>query len=295
MHWQIPAKTFLVGEYAAIVGGAAIIITTSPAFELSIAANDVLSIHPDSPAGKFWAHSGLAQSIQWLDPYNGKGGLGASSAEFLGAYLAHCHLTQQEPNIEALLNAYHHFSWNGEGLRPSGYDVIAQSQQQCVYINRQKNIIKQYEWSFSDISFLLVHSGQKLPTHHHLQKTKLPDAITEFSDAAEHAALAFEANNSDLLINAINSYHQLLCKHHLIAPHSLAQLNTLKLELPILAAKGCGALGADVLLLIIPTKELNTYTQTLTNKGWTILASNNNLYKEQVLIKNTNKRLEILV
>ena len=37
MKWRIPAKTFLLGEYAAVAGESAIVLTTSPCFELSLA------------------------------------------------------------------------------------------------------------------------------------------------------------------------------------------------------------------------------------------------------------------
>ena len=58
MNWCIPAKTFLLGEYVAIVGGAAIILTTTPGFEVRLVdTGDVTGIHPSSPAGLFWEAS----------------------------------------------------------------------------------------------------------------------------------------------------------------------------------------------------------------------------------------------
>ena len=50
-HWTIPAKTFLMGEYAALAGESALLLTTTPHFELSLTDNPGLhGIHPDSPA-----------------------------------------------------------------------------------------------------------------------------------------------------------------------------------------------------------------------------------------------------
>nr|WP_256594408.1 hypothetical protein [Legionella pneumophila] len=55
MKWQIPAKTFLLGEYAAIAGEPAILLTTSPCFTLTLTENAKLEgIHPESPAGLWW-------------------------------------------------------------------------------------------------------------------------------------------------------------------------------------------------------------------------------------------------
>ena len=55
MKWFIPAKTFLLGEYAALAEASAIILTTTPCFELSLSSKKGLSgIHPKSPAGLWW-------------------------------------------------------------------------------------------------------------------------------------------------------------------------------------------------------------------------------------------------
>jgi mevalonate kinase len=287
MKWQIPAKTFLLGEYAALAGAPAILVTTSPLFEVElIPGNERVGIHPDSPAGLWWSHVNLSQGLSWHDPYAGRGGVGASSAQFLGAYLASCYVSHTEPDHQSLLNAYYQCAWQGEGLRPSGYDLLAQSQQKCVYINRQQEIMTCYDWAFDDISFLLLHSGQKLATHHHLQTMKLPPSIKQLSAIVEGANQAFVEKDSEGIINAINAYQDELARLNLTAEHTLRQITQLKLNSKILAAKGCGAMGADVLLLIIPAPELKSQAKKFAKEGWTILASSNSLYSGLELIKN---------
>lgn len=296
MKWRIPAKTFLLGEYAAVAGASAIVLTTSPCFELSFSKDGKMQgIHPDSPAGQWAYHRMPAQGLLWHDPYQGKGGLGASSAQFLGAYLASCHLLHVTPNRKALLDAYYQSSWRGEGLKPSGYDVLAQSQNRCVYINRQNKIIQSYDWCFKDISFLLLHSGQKLATHYHLQRMTLPNAINQLSVIAESAKDAFEEINSEKLLDAVNAYQQQLANLNLVAPHSMQHLQAFKSQPDILAAKGCGALGADVLLLIVASDCLKAKMNNLAAEGWTILATSDDLYAGRALMKNNpHKTLEIL-
>lgn len=297
MKWRIPAKTFLVGEYAALAGDSAILLTTSPCFEVSFAQGEQSEdIHPESPAGQWWmTHRMPGQSLKWHDPYYGKGGLGASSAQFIGAYLASCHLLHVKASRQVLLDAYYQSSWRGEGLRPSGYDVLAQTQHRCVYINRQNDVVETWDWPFQDIAFLLLHSGQKLATHYHLQSTTLPPTIGRLSATVEQAREAFELVDSQRLIQAVNDYQQHLTELRLVAPHSLHLLNALKLKANILAAKGCGAMGADVLLLIIPTDSLSAQKQNLIAEGWSILASSHELYAGRALLKNNPpKTLEIL-
>lgn len=297
MKWRIPAKTFLLGEYAAVVGAPAIILTTSPCFELSFADDErVDGIHPDSPAGQWWAHHRIpSQGLVWRDPYQGKGGLGASSAQFLSVYLASCRLLHVAPSHKALLDAYYQCAWRGEGLKPSGYDVLAQSQNRCVYINRQENLIKSYDWPFKDISFLLLHSGQKLATHYHLKNISLPNPISHLSTTVELAKAAFEQVNSEGLVRAVNTYQEQLANLHLMAPHSLEHIQAFKSQPEVLAAKGCGALGADVLLLIVPSNCLKSKVKSFRADGWTILATSDDLYTGHSLMKNKpHKTLEIL-
>lgn len=297
MKWRIPAKTFLLGEYVAVASGPAIVLTTSPCFELSFAEDDrVEGIHPESPAGQWWAHHRIpSQGLIWHDPYQGKGGLGASSAQFLSVYLASCRLLHVTPNHKALLDAYYQCAWRGEGLKPSGYDVLAQTQNRCVYINRQTREMKTYEWAFKDISFLLLHSGQKLATHYHLQTMSLPKAIDELTTTVDLAQAAFEQRNSDALVKAVNTYQQQLTNLRLVAPHSLEHIQMFNSQPEVLAAKGCGALGADVLLLIVPTNNLKAKVKNLRSEGWTVLATSDNLYAGRSLMKNKpHKTLEIL-
>ena len=297
MNLHLPAKTFLLGEYVALVGAPAIILTTSPCFELTLTKDDKLEgIHPDSPAGQWWTqHRIREQGLIWHDPYQGMGGLGASSAQFLGAYLASCHLLKVLPNQKVLLDAYYQCSWRGEGLKPSGYDLLAQSQHRCVYINREQDRMKAYDWCFKDISFLLLHSGQKLATHYHLKNMSLPNSLDQLSATVELAAQAFERVDSERLVQSVKTYAEQLANLGLVAPQSLEHISRFNSQPDVLAAKGCGALGADVLLLIVPSNCLKAKAKSLKDEGWTVLATNKELYIGRELMKNKPyKTLEIL-
>ncbi|MBA2655519.1 MAG: hypothetical protein H0U70_00865 [Tatlockia sp.] len=297
MNLRIPAKTFLLGEYAALAGESAIILTTSPCFEITLTKEGGLQgIHPDSPAGQWWAQHRIAsQGLCWQDSYQGRGGLGASSAQFLGAYLASCHLLKVIPNQKSLLDAYYQCSWQGVGVKPSGYDVLAQTQNRCVYLNQKQQVTKSYDWTFKEISFLLLHSGQKLATHYHLKNIKPLKAINPLSATVERARQAFELADCELLVDAIKSYSEQLIDLGLVAPHSLEYIRAFNSQPEVLAAKGCGALGADVLLLIVPTSCLESKVKNLEKEGWTVLATNKDLYTGCELMKNKPyKTLEIL-
>lgn len=281
MKWRIPAKTFLLGEYAAIAQESAIVLTTQPFFELSLHDTELShsEIHPESPAGLWWQQRGIAgSSLSWHDPYQGCGGLGASSAQFLGCYWACCALHQETPTIHSMLDAYYQCAWSGKGLRPSGYDVIAQAHQGCVYINQKKQIIESYSWPFDDLSFILVHTNNKLATHHHLeQKNTLPD-VQVLSAIVDNARTALMHADSELLVNCINSYQQQLTQYQLVAAHSLALIEQLKKKPELLAIKGCGALGADVLLLVTNKDDSFKMQQELIHNNYPIVATETTIF-----------------
>lgn len=277
MNWQIPAKTFLLGEYAAIAGQSAIIITTEPYFEFSITNQESPNkIHPLSPAGLWLAKQKEQINLAFADPYHGIGGLGASSAQFLAVYLA----TSQQPSLDELCTSYDETAWSGKGLRPSAYDLIAQSQRGLVFINKQKKIIESYTWPFSELAFFLIHTGFKLATHNYLEETTIPNFTeqTEHLSAIVDTALeAFKTAEAKKLTAAVNAYHKKLVELGLVAKHSLNLIQKISTHTEVLAIKGCGALGADVLIILCDQGNKYSLKDKLLAQNFQILATESQL------------------
>ncbi|WP_133127500.1 mevalonate kinase family protein [Legionella nagasakiensis] len=295
MKWFLPAKTFLLGEYVAIVGGPALVLTTTPCFEVTLLDKVGLNnIHPASPAGRWWKESNIEQGLSWFDPYQNRGGLGASSAQFLGAYYASCYVHNKMGTLMEMHEAYSQVSWDKQGLRPSGYDVLAQSLRGCVYIHHQQRQYQIYDWPFDDLAFILLHTGKKLITHHHLQTQSLPNEINELSIIVELGKQAFESRDSACMIDAVNAYHKQLLSLNLVTKESQQYLDWLKQQTEILAAKGCGAMGADVLLLFVSRTKLQPVLKQLSLIGCDLLATSEHLYTKGGLFENNlPKTLEI--
>ncbi|STX52493.1 mevalonate kinase [Legionella busanensis] len=286
MKWQIPAKTFLVGEYAALIDAPAILLTTEPNFELTIKESVSSLIHSNSPAGRFWCEQGRSlNQLDWVDPYHGRGGLGASSAQFIGAYLADCYLKDELPKGENLLKAYYQYAWHGQGVKPSGYDVIAQSQHGCVYIDNSNKTISCFDWIFKDIAFILLHTGNKLATHAHLESAALLPGFENLKPIVKQAGNAFKEGDSEKLINAIDAYQRALTELNLVAPTTLELLKQFKTNNNFLAAKGCGALGMDILLLIVSSHKLKNIVDNLRKEKWLVLATSQDLFQGKKLLE----------
>lgn len=275
MKHHIPAKTFLSGEYVALKGGPAVILTTTPCFEVRPATEaQAPNLHPSSPAGRYLQAVG-GNDIHFYDPYQGLGGLGASSAQFVGVYLAQ----QARVDDDRLLEAYFDAAWQGIGARPSGYDVLAQARSGCVCIHRNAGIIEQMPWPFTEIGFVIVHTGKKLATHTHLESLETPD-YSHLEAAALAIFKAFRAANATELLETVNAFQEALTQSALTAPHSLQALDALSHYPEVLAAKACGAMGADTLLLLTEAHSEQVLARQLAENGWKVLATQQNLFNQ---------------
>lgn len=282
MKWQIPAKTFLLGEYAALFGGPAILLTTTPCFEFSLAPTmDWQTIHPQSPAALWWQHRHRQDGFDFVDPYQGLGGMGASSAQFLAAFLTTNFNPSNALNYEALLQAYWQCAWSGKGLRPSGYDVLAQTAEQCVFI-ADHCIQNTHPWPFNDIDFVLIHTGKKLATHQHLNTLLISKQIEHLATIVHQGQQSFLKQDSALLIEAINQYYQALTQMHFVAEHTQQLIEQFSKHPNVLAAKGCGAMGADIILLLVKREKQVKVDTLAREKGWSILAQSKQLYRIRI-------------
>lgn len=275
MNWQIPAKTFLVGEYIALQGGPALIVTTEPCFTVVLQADNYPDTFPaNSPAWNFWQQAECEKySIVFNDPYAGLGGMGASSAQFLGAFYASRYLAGRKVLQAELLDEYLRFAWNGKGSPPSGYDVIAQHLGGCVHVEKNKHIYNSYPWQFTDLAFVLVHTQRKLATHEHLQRLNKLRSLEQLLAVAEYALQTFKSADSAGFIEAINAYSLELLNLNLVAEHTKQLLIELQKDTDVLAAKGCGALGADIILLLTPVMKAKRLVESLQRADYRVIVS----------------------
>lgn len=257
-----PSKTFFLGEYLALFGGPALLINTTPRFGLHTIFNNkpeyiiCRGINPHSPAGKFFNdHRDLLRDygFEFRDPHIGHGGFGASSSQFLLFYvfvqwLKKSYLIDLKTiDISELLKSYLHYAWDGTGIAPSGADLVAQLNGKITYFHKEKNILETLDWNFPNLEFLVIRTGNKIATHQHLRTfNEIP--ISRFEESVLLAKDAFSQQDETKLITAIQQFADELARLNFIAEPTKAILTKMQADCPIVAAKGCGALGADVIL-----------------------------------------------
>jgi len=257
---SIAGKTFLAGEYLALSGGPAVVLATDPRFQLKVSEKKSSQnpFHPESPAGRFyWEHQDFFSTygLEFQDPYKSLGGFGASSAQFalLHAFkqLNDAVFDESERFIDwhEILKDYRKISGKQENP-PSGADIVGAVSGTVTWFDRNHGKVQTFAWPFQEYDFGLYHTGVKLSTHEHLA------SLGEFSpdkmaSALESVHAGLKAVSFDLFLSGLQDFQDILLEQKLVAEHTEKILSELKKNSDILFAKGCGALGSDVIFVLM--------------------------------------------
>lgn len=261
MQLHIPGKTFLVGEYLALHEGPVLVALTGPSFSASFFRHEgsqpeqAADFHPMSPAGRFmrlYPSAFYNLKIKFVD-YIQKGGLGASTAQFLAVYAWSLIAQGQNPletDIDDLLGKYRECAYDGQGIPPSGADLVGQLKGSLCYFDRRQKQIRQFQWPFPQLELMLVHTGHKLATHEHLR------SVEDFNSqgllkAFEKCYEGLLEKDEALFCEGVNDYAEELYQLGFTCQNSLDLLGQIRKLPGVRAAKACGAMGVDVLAVIV--------------------------------------------
>lgn len=263
-----PSKTFMAGEYAVLAGGPALVLNTGPRFELNVVkgGGSFTGIPSGSPAGKWYEQRAPLLrdfDVTFVDPHKGAGGLGASGAQFL---LLHTLTTFLQSSFEKTLDGPSlRDVWNDQqalsGGRGSGADVLAQAVGQVAQVRMQAQAATAKPWPYPEIAWTIVRTHQKIPTHEHLEMMDRQN-LSLLVPPANACVEAFGEAPPEVFIGHLKAFAQRLKELGLLAAHSQSVIRMLEAEEWCLAAKGCGALGADTVLFFYPQEareRVNTF------------------------------------
>lgn len=272
LHIEAPSKTFIVGEYVAVTGGPTLVLNTPPFFQLEAYTRFNRStdmpifsgIEKVTPAGKYlkkhlFDFQGV--EIKFQDPYKLGGGFGASSAQYgflvcLREWLNNP--TKPNPiHINQLIEEYQDICGRHHPGPPrSGVDIVAQLAGHITYYHKNQQELATYNWPFADIVYCLIRTGEKVATHEHLRESpKFEEKPLEpiVMQTLKH----LQNQEGQKFSDTVTQYGRALADQGLVHENTVTLLNSL-LERPgVMGAKGCGALGADVILALVQKDHLS--------------------------------------
>jgi len=271
---SVGSKVFLLGEYQVLKNGTAFLVSMEPRFKIRVSPGEgeLSGIPMGSPAALYSQQESeffKKWNIEFIDPHQGRGGFGASTAqvglliafkESLKSLTSHAQL---DLDLKKIHQKYLELVRPEKGPSPSGADLLCQLQGGLVELDMPSGKIQKHSWPFSDLQVYFFTTGKKLATHIHLQtlpvlndenregredQVKIWDGLTH----VYHQAMdAFHQHHQKMFIDSFSEYQVQLAQQGWQSEHTQYCLGELNSVSGVLASKGCGAMGADVIAVLV--------------------------------------------
>lgn len=285
---QIPSKTFLLGEYAILSGSPATLVTTAPFFNLHVKDGDGVAsgFHPESAAGMFIReHRPLFAKldIEFSDPHTGKGGFGASSAQYLAVWALKATLQNSVFDLEkAFADFKKMLALKND--RSSGADFLSQAVGGVPVLQVDPVAVLPSSWPFRDLSFAIFRTGVKVNTHEHLAQNEISPQ-PELAEISVASLAAFKEGKSVEWLSHVQRYAKVLKDQNLIAGTTRTLLSRFESIPGIRFAKGSGSLGADTVVVYMNPADKETVIGDIRALGLECVSTESDI-SSGVVVKN---------
>ncbi len=274
LRLSLPSKTFLLGEYLALSTGPSVVVATEPRFEFKFLVGEFLkTVHPQSPAGLFYKKCQKEvgpMQMEMTKPLNSLGGFGASTAQYLALWHYAKAVKKKQPTdmdpqfIEDCWQNYRDLF--SQTPPPSGADLINQLCGGVTVWDPVKRDVQKYDWPFPDLKLYLLKTSHKIKTHEHLAAMDMSSIpVSALREIMQIALSALKEKNSVQFLRQTILYTEELYRAGLQSPETMALIGKLATRANVLCARGCGALGADVIAVYgLPGAEIDFSDLALT-------------------------------
>jgi hypothetical protein len=219
----------------------------------------LIGIDEGSPAYCFYKKCNFDElSIEFCDPHNKHGGFGASSAQFSLLYRLYLQSVGKEFDFDigSFLTEYKQLSGQNCGVVPSGADCVAQYFNYSIFFDSVAKTAEKADWNFPNLDYFIFPTGYKIATHTHLRELAAFD-IEDLQKCTLGVRESFGNNDEEALVKNVRFFFDLLIKNNLVFDNSIRIVERLLKVRGIRAAKGCGASGADTVLVIFEKSEIS--------------------------------------
>lgn len=249
---KIPSKSFLMGEYSVLSEGWCLVHLHDPSFKVYSEQKKRKSyFHPQSPAGVLFnsLEDENKHDFTFEDPYRGSGGFGGSTAEVISVMKMSKKLKSLNP--KDAFNLYMSL-FKSKKVKPSGADFYGQYS--CLNNTGSTLMFKGgslesseiMDWPFSGVKVLILKRNKKINTQNHLESFSFSDkALKELKQISKKAVDHFKSSNLEFF-SMVDEFTETQHRFNLLLKETLKELNIIKSIDGVVSARGCGALGADV-------------------------------------------------
>lgn len=290
-RWSCPGKILLLGEYAVLAEKPALICAIGPRFALEVAESDGLDspFHPDSPAGRLLARSGIKSlRLRFDDPFAGQGGFGASTAQFALAYAALAPRCGWDADWASCWKTYRELASREQAqndeIPPSGADLAVQCLGGAIRFETPGPEARALAGFESVAPNLLVFSttgkpGRKVATHEHLRELArsgfpagMEDLLGRLEACAVNAIDALAKRDAAAFGRTLDRYADLLSLSKLESDEAREDRIAFR-ELPgVLGAKGAGALLSDAAIVLVDEDARERVKSLAESRGLRLVA-----------------------
>jgi uncharacterized protein (DUF433 family) len=147
--------------------------------------------------------------------------------------------------------------------------------------------MRRFKWPFQDLGFSLLLTGRKLATHEHLA-TLAPMGQPEIDDMriwVEEAVQALALEDADRFVASARGFGRVLSETGRVADHTRALLEDLADFSGVRAAKGCGAMGSDIVLVLHDRSHGSSIEEFAADHGMRIGGTDANLVEGGAFLK----------
>ncbi|GHT90918.1 hypothetical protein FACS1894122_02350 [Alphaproteobacteria bacterium] len=139
---------------------------------------------------------------------------------------------------------------------------MAQQENRHIYFNGASNSVEHMNWNFCDLDFVIFKTGIKVETHTHLRQLRSID-VSDLNFIVENVRESFVRSDSNMLIRNVMDFSYSLDKMGFVTDITRSLVNQLLKTKEILAAKGCGAMSADTIIVIFAKKDRDKIQKVL--------------------------------
>lgn len=258
---SVGSKIFLIGEYQVLNGGSALLSVLEPRFRMFVKPGNgnFKGLPQGSPADRYFKKNYdffEKWDFEFEDPHQGCGGFGASTAQiallqgFKDGFASFQNDSQFNFDLREIHKSYLEMATSSTGVPPSGADLLAQFQGGLVEVDLGAGKIQRWPWPFANWQVLFFATGKKLATHEHL--AELGELNLEaLRKIYQRAMEALAQGKASEFVKGFSDYQKELADRGWQAPTTTELLSEIHRRSGVIAAKGCGAMGVDVVAVIV--------------------------------------------